>query len=116
MEKALELNGKKFPPLLPRPLRVTRAKNAKNLTSKKKSEGSNRKKIALSDSSYSHPSDNNTKSMDGRARRLLGRAGAAKARSDAAGESRPKAKTSSSSSKKRAESFRMKKRVKQVSV
>lgn len=67
VEQALPLNGKNFPPRLPRKLRVTRARKVA-----KKPEGSDRdSKIADAQ-----------KTLQGRAGRLLGRAGAAKVKAD----------------------------------
>ncbi|KAK2758659.1 Nucleolar protein 12 [Arachnomyces sp. PD_36] len=72
VETALELDGKKFPPLLPRKLRVVRAKRVV----KKKS------------SAAGGPPDRQSKdkgTLQGRATRLFGRAGAAKLRSSTGG-------------------------------
>lgn len=68
VEAALLLNGKKFPPLLPRKLRVTRARKM----SKKRDSAPRR--TPATDSSHS--------TLRGRVKKLLGRAGAAKMRSD----------------------------------
>ena len=73
VEKALFFHEKKFPPMLPRVLRVVRAKNAKKTKSATRKEG---------------PSFQNTEStnrrpkvpLTGRAHKLLGRAGAANLR------------------------------------
>jgi nucleolar protein 12 len=77
VEKALLMNDKKFPPLLPRKIRVMRAKNIK------KSDAPNGKR---------QPFKGNGKHVDrtksGRAGALLGRAGAAHARKE--DESQPK--------------------------
>ncbi|KAJ5577839.1 Nucleolar protein 12 [Penicillium hispanicum] len=67
VEEALLLNEKKFPPLLPRKLRVTRARKMV-----KKREDSGGKDAAQ-------------KTLQGRAGKLLGRAGAAKVRADGKG-------------------------------
>lgn len=64
IEAALLFNDKKFPPLLPRKLRVVRAKSIKRNTSKR---SAGRGKSL----------DQDSKSMVGRAGKLLGRAGAA---------------------------------------
>lgn len=61
VEEALLLDGKKFPPLLPRKLRVSRAKKVA-----KKREGPSNEKLAES-----------RKTLQGRAGRLLGKAGEA---------------------------------------
>ena len=82
-------NGKKFPPLLPRILRVTRAKNKKKTASyaekppirKKDSQGKNK-------DSYRQKVSSETQSLSGRASRLLGRAGAAHIRSNDKGDTR----------------------------
>lgn len=65
VEAALPLNGKNFPPLLPRKLRVTRARKMA-----KKQEGG--------DDKDSRKGDLAQKTLQGRANKLLGRAGAAK--------------------------------------
>ena len=76
VEKALDYHEKKFPPMLPRVLRVTRAKNMKNTKS-----AANRKEGPFFRNAG--PTTNRTKvpsqvqSLTGRARKLLGRAGAA---------------------------------------
>ncbi|KAI5279456.1 Nucleolar protein 12, partial [Ascosphaera aggregata] len=71
VEAALTLNGKKFPPLLPRQLRVTRARN---IAAKNKSTSSSDR--------YMPPAKGRgaqqQATMRGRASRLLGRAGASK--------------------------------------
>ncbi|OTA59243.1 hypothetical protein K449DRAFT_424063 [Hypoxylon sp. EC38] len=93
VESALLLDGKKFPPMLPRALRVCRAKDprktalAMERTVKTKLGGSN-----------GRDKTNNTKhkpkvtpqqqSLVGRAGKLLGRAGAAKQRHELKGEGR----------------------------
>lgn len=79
VEKALLLNEKKFPPRLPRILRVTRAKNLK------KASGRKERKTPLthkggSKSSYDPKVHPQVQSLSGRAGRLLGRAGAAQMR------------------------------------
>ncbi|OKL56784.1 Nucleolar protein 12 [Talaromyces atroroseus] len=65
VEAALLLDGKKFPPLLPRKLRVTRARKA----SKKRETGQPR---------GAPTTDSARNTLRGRAKKLLGRAGAAK--------------------------------------
>ncbi|KAJ5552979.1 Nucleolar protein 12 [Penicillium frequentans] len=64
VEEALLLNEKKFPPMLPRKLRVTRARK---VAKKREDSGSKDSKMAEAQ-----------KTLQGRAGRLLGRAGAAK--------------------------------------
>lgn len=68
VEAALLLDGKRFPPLLPRKLRVTRARKMS-----KKRDSAPRKAPAIN-SAHS--------TFRGRVKKLLGRAGAAKMRSD----------------------------------
>jgi nucleolar protein 12 len=68
VEAALLLDGKRFPPMLPRKLRVVRAKKVK-----KRHEGPDR-------SEKSREVDGARKTLRGRAGKLLGRAGAAKLR------------------------------------
>lgn len=76
-------NGKKFPPMLPRILRVTRAKNIKNASSSKENGATTKRKHATA-ATYKPNMPTNVQSLIGRAGKLLGRAGAAKVR--AAGE------------------------------
>ncbi|KGO63827.1 Nucleotide-binding, alpha-beta plait [Penicillium italicum] len=71
VEESLPLNGKNFPPMLPRKLRVTRARK---IAKKREPSGPEAKKSRV---------DEAQKTMQGRANRLLGRAGAAKVKSDA---------------------------------
>ncbi|KAJ5327519.1 hypothetical protein MYU51_009199 [Penicillium brevicompactum] len=71
VEESLPLNGKNFPPMLPRKLRVTRARK---VAKKPTSSGPDAKKSRV---------DEAQKTMQGRANRLLGRAGAAKVKADA---------------------------------
>lgn len=77
VEKALHYHEKKFPPMLPRVLRVTRAKNLKNNKS-----AANRKEGPFSQNAeltkYRTKVPSQVQSLTGRARKLLGRAGAAK--------------------------------------
>lgn len=78
VEKALLYNGKKFPPMLPRILRVTRAKNL-NRAGKQ-----NERKLPFKQkASYDAKVESKMQSLGGRAGRLLGRAGAAQVRADA---------------------------------
>lgn len=71
VEESLPLNGKNFPPMLPRKLRVTRARK---VAKKPSASGPDSKKSRV---------DEAQKTMQGRANRLLGRAGAAKVKADA---------------------------------
>ncbi|PWY86838.1 RNA binding protein [Aspergillus heteromorphus CBS 117.55] len=64
VEEALLLNGKQYPPMLPRKLRVVRAKRPQK---RREDNGGQGKSLANSD-----------KTLQGRAGRLFGRAGAAK--------------------------------------
>ena len=79
VEKALHYHEKKFPPMLPRVLRVTRAKNLKHTQS-----AANRKEGSFSQNAeptkYRTKVPSQVQSLTGRARKLLGRAGAAKSR------------------------------------
>ncbi|KAL8918978.1 MAG: hypothetical protein Q9208_007028 [Pyrenodesmia sp. 3 TL-2023] len=78
VEKALLYDEKKYPPLLPRMLRVTRAKKMTKTASQKPHPGINSggAKPAISPANYS-PKDPVAQSMSGRAGKLFGRAGAA---------------------------------------
>ncbi|GJP90177.1 hypothetical protein CBS147343_318 [Aspergillus niger] len=69
VEEALVLNGKHYPPMLPRKLRVSRAKK---VLKKRADGGSQKKTLGVAD-----------KTLQGRAGRLFGRAGAAKVKADA---------------------------------
>lgn len=79
MESALLLDGKKFPPLLPRALRVTRAKDPRKTA--KLQERRNEKMMAAShdakSTKYKKKLTPEERSMAGRAGRLLGRSAAA---------------------------------------
>ena len=74
VEKALSYNRKKFPPMLPRILRVTRAKNVTKVASQK-SKGRPKTSRPGPMSSSSNPSM--VQNVGGRAGKLLGKAGAA---------------------------------------
>ncbi|KAL5612346.1 hypothetical protein BROUX41_000122 [Berkeleyomyces rouxiae] len=83
VEKALLLNTKKFPPMLPRPLRVTRAKDPRKTAnalerSRTKADALAKAKAAPKSTSTAHVPKvtNEEQSMAGRAGKLLGRAGA----------------------------------------
>ncbi|OCK77612.1 hypothetical protein K432DRAFT_384551 [Lepidopterella palustris CBS 459.81] len=76
VEAALQFNDQKFPPLLPRKLRVVRAKAFKR-NAKQNPSSSNK---PISDSIYNPKVSAHEKSMQGRASKLLGRAGAAQVR------------------------------------
>ncbi|KAI9809011.1 MAG: hypothetical protein M1825_002300 [Sarcosagium campestre] len=77
VEAALVHNDKRFPPLLPRKLRVTRAKNVKRKPSKL--EGPTRSQ-RTSDKTYVPKKSSKYRSAEGRARGLLGHAGAVRFR------------------------------------
>jgi nucleolar protein 12 len=69
VEEALLLNGKNFPPMLPRKIRVSRAKK---VMKKREDSGGPNKTLREAD-----------KTLQGRAGKLFGRAGAAKLKADA---------------------------------
>ncbi|KAG2415699.1 nucleolar protein [Aspergillus terreus] len=69
VEEALLLNGKNFPPMLPRKIRVSRAKK---VMKKREDSGAPNKTLREAD-----------KTLQGRAGKLFGRAGAAKLKADA---------------------------------
>ena len=71
MEKALSFNDKKFPPMLPRKLRVTRARKLKKATLSSKPISAK----PASSSTYKPKQSGQLSSLAGRANRLLGRAG-----------------------------------------
>lgn len=90
VEKALLYNEKKFPPMLPRILRVTRAKNLRKVpghTDKKIFT----KRTADSKTTYKPKISSQEQSLAGRAGKLLGRAGATqlKAKGDMKHQSTP---------------------------
>ena len=77
MEKALLYHGKQFPPMLPRVLRVSRAK--RSLANASGTTKSSLKKGVVSGPSdiYQAKLSSKTMSLSGRAQKLLGSAGAA---------------------------------------
>ncbi|KAF1986195.1 hypothetical protein K402DRAFT_377905 [Aulographum hederae CBS 113979] len=75
VEAALLYNNKKYPPLLPRPIRVTRAKAIKRSTIRKNAAADPTRNP---DSGYKRKLTGQEQSMRGRAGKLLGKAGAAK--------------------------------------
>ncbi|KAL8944987.1 MAG: hypothetical protein Q9211_000420 [Gyalolechia sp. 1 TL-2023] len=79
VEKALLYNDKKFPPLLPRILRVTRAKKmTKTSTQKPQHRGkAGDTNSTVSEARYTPKLDPNAQSLSGRAGKLFGHAGAA---------------------------------------
>ena len=76
VEAALQYDGKKFPPMLPRKLRVSRAKAPK----RKPTPGSGRPAVKTQTNSYQRKLGPEEASQVGRAAKLLGRAGAAQTR------------------------------------
>ena len=76
MEQALLCNNKTFPPMLPRVLRVTRAKILRGGKEGKETYGRQREKAVI----YSPKKTSKSQSFAGRASRLLGRAGASNLR------------------------------------
>ncbi|KAL8712414.1 MAG: hypothetical protein Q9220_003262 [cf. Caloplaca sp. 1 TL-2023] len=79
VEKALAYNDHKFPPLLPRTLRVTRAKKMTNSSLHKSRDGKMVKDGPPRESKaqYVPKTDSTAHSLSGRAGKLFGRAGAA---------------------------------------
>lgn len=77
VEAALLFNDKKFPPLLPRKLRVVRAKSIKRNAAKKNASAP---AAQGGKGIYRPKADPKVQSMQGRAGKLFGRAGAAQAR------------------------------------
>ncbi|KAL9039287.1 MAG: hypothetical protein Q9180_002619 [Flavoplaca navasiana] len=78
VEKALAYNEKRFPPLLPRVLRVTRAKKMTKNSLTKPQHGRRKADEAMaSKAKYVPKMDSAKQSLSGRAGKLLGRAGAA---------------------------------------
>ena len=84
VEKALLYNEKKFPPMLPRILRVTRAKNVRKAAAQKET-GTHHRSKAGSSAVYKPKTPAQIQSFNGRAGKLLGRAGAAKFRTTGKG-------------------------------
>ena len=107
VEKALLLNNQRFPPMLPRVLRVTRAKN---LT---KTKSANGETVQTRDPRPGKGSrvvtempSPKARSLHGRANKLLGRAGAARYKERPA--SKDKKKVMTRNSRKRAENYKRK--------
>ena len=82
VESALLLDGKKFPPMLPRALRVTRAKDPRKtaLAQERAKAKGDTNAAPTRDTKYKPKMTPEQQSMAGRAGRLLGRAGAANQR------------------------------------
>ncbi|KAK7540771.1 uncharacterized protein J3D65DRAFT_674975 [Phyllosticta citribraziliensis] len=80
VEAALLFNDKKFPPMLPRKLRVTRAKPFKRNQQRQQATGASTRPAVGGGSSriYNPKLSAEEKSLQGRAAKLLGKAGAAK--------------------------------------
>ena len=78
VEKALYFHEKKFPPMLPRILRVARAKDVKKTKSATRKEGPSLHDTESTERRPKVPSQ--VQSLTGRAHELLGRAGAANLR------------------------------------
>ncbi|KAI1342432.1 hypothetical protein F5Y15DRAFT_304110 [Xylariaceae sp. FL0016] len=94
VESALLLNGKKFPPMLPRELRVSRAKDprkttmAMERTMKTKLESARRTDGKVKSTKHKPKITPDQQTQVGRASRLYGRAGAARQRHELKGEGR----------------------------
>lgn len=90
MESALLLDGKKFPPMLPRALRVTRAKDPRktNMALERSSNKMYGGKPAGKGHKYTPKFTPEEKSQAGRAGKLLGKAGAAMERRKSTGKER----------------------------
>ncbi|MCJ1378403.1 Nucleolar protein 12 [Xylographa soralifera] len=80
VERALLYDAHAFPPLLPRPLRVTRAKNIAKTASYASKPTAKRAPPRNTDGHYTPKPSSQVQSLSGRAGKLLGRAGAAKLR------------------------------------
>lgn len=89
VEAALLFNDKKFPPMLPRILRVVRAKPVKNTTLAQAAVKQNRRqnaKVPDKSNIYNPKVTSEEASLKGRASRLLGKAGASKLKSSGAND------------------------------
>lgn len=91
MEKALLFNDKKYPPLLPRRLRITRAKKPSKTASHLAKERPTQEPVRTG--VYRPKVSSESQSLAGRAGKLLGRAGAAqyRKRDDQSGDRHGKA-------------------------
>ncbi|KAL8870502.1 MAG: hypothetical protein Q9174_003471 [Haloplaca sp. 1 TL-2023] len=101
-EKALLFNDKKYPPLLPRVLRVTRARKVTNKaakssphTSREMKQADNNAASAALIARYAPKMDPAKQSLSGRAGKLFGRAGAARVRQRAKPGGKPDGVTKS---------------------
>ena len=89
MEKALLYHGKKFPPMLPRVLRVSRAKRSL-ANGSRSSQAHSKKGVFFSPAGIYQPKlSSEFMSLSGRAPKLLGSAGAANLRKFQGAGSRP---------------------------
>lgn len=88
VESALLLDGKKFPPMLPRALRVTRAKDPRKTAQAQEREKEKLSKAMASvkNTKYKHKATPEEKSLAGRTGKLLGRSAAAAGRRKGAGK------------------------------
>lgn len=89
VEAALLFNDKKFPPMLPRVLRVVRAKPLKNTALAQAAVKQNRKqnaRIPDKNNIYNPKVSSEAASLKGRAGKLLGKAGASKLKSSGAND------------------------------
>ncbi|PHH78789.1 hypothetical protein CDD80_6245 [Ophiocordyceps camponoti-rufipedis] len=89
VESALLLDGKKFPPMLPRPLRVTRAKDPRKMSAAQKRINDKNSAVLNGTRTRNAPTTSFPRDREaataGRAGKLLGRAGAALQRNKAHG-------------------------------
>ncbi|TRX98692.1 hypothetical protein FHL15_000034 [Xylaria flabelliformis] len=105
VESALLLNGKKFPPMLPRPLRVSRAKDprktalAMERTTKARLDAIKSTDGKRKSTKYTPKITPEQQSQAGRARKLFGRSAAAKQQHGFKGERRKPRERADSSSK-----------------
>jgi nucleolar protein 12 len=88
VESALLLDGKKFPPMLPRAIRVTRAKDPRKtaLAQEREREKLKNANGAVKSTKYKYKATPEERSLAGRAGKLLGRAGAALERRKSSGK------------------------------
>jgi nucleolar protein 12 len=77
VEKALLYNEKKYPPMLPRILRVSRAKNLSNNMFRNSTSHSKVNALSVPSKIYQPKLSSKSMSLSGRAKKLLGSAGAA---------------------------------------
>lgn len=89
VEKALLYNEKKFPPMLPRVLRVSRAKKLTTNTSRNSTSHLRNNILSISSNTYQPKLSSKSMSLSGRAKKLLGSAGAAQLSKSEKGRSPP---------------------------